>query len=538
MNKKVTLGLQSIFSVAIIFGIIVLINLISMQFFARLDLTENSIYSLSDFSKKKVAELDDDLTVKAFFTSNLPAPYSFNARFVKDQLGDYKAYSKGNFHYEFIDPSENKDLEAEAQKFGIQPAQINTIENDEVQIKKVYMGLAILYGDKQEVIPIIQSTSGLEYDITGAILKITTDEILRVGFLTGHDEPDLVEKLGKVEQLLSQFYQVMPVDLTTGEEVPEDVRTLIIAGPKKPFTDWEKFAIDQFIMRGGKIALLLDKIDTDISIGKAEKVDMSLDPWLATYGIKVNDDLVVDAQNRQITVSQRQGFMTIQRMIRYPFIPIVNEFDRENAIVKDLENVDFAFVSTIDTTVLSDSASVQFKPLAWSSPNSGKLTGQFNINPQRQFTPDEFTPGHFVLAAAYIGSFNSYFAGKSAPDPAEEDTTGTIQSKSYDKPIIEKSADNRIVVIGDADFIQDQLQTNVSNMIFFQNVVDWLTQDEGMITIRSRGTTDRPLDKVSDGKKGIVKSLNVLGMPILIIVIGVLNMFIRRSRKQKRVVVL
>ncbi len=515
-----------------------MINLIAVNFFTRFDLTEGKIYSLSDFSKKTVANLENDITIKAFFTSDLPAPYSLNARLVKDQLDDYKAFSHGKFHYEYIDPSENEELEAETQKFRIQPAQINIIENDQVQIKKVYMGLAILYEDKQEVIPIIQNPSGLEYDITSALLKITTKDVMKVGFLTGHDEPDLFEALGRVQQLLSQMYQTVPVDLSTGEQVPEDLLTLIIAGPKKPFTDWEKFAIDQFIMRGGKLGLLLDKISTDISTGTATKMDLNLDDWLATYGIAVNDNLVVDAQNRQITISYRQGFFTVQNMVRYPYIPIVNKFNKDNAIVKDLENIDLAFVSTIDTAAAGQVENVTSQPIAWSSANSGLKTGGFNINPQQKLPATDFAPGNFVLGAAYSGSFKSYFSGKTVPNPAADDTTGAIRSQPYDRPIIESSPQNRIVVIGDADFIQDQLQTNASNLIFFQNIVDWLTQDEGLITIRSRDITDRPLEEISSGWKKFVKYINIFGMPVIVLFFGLGHLFMRGTRKKKGVVIL
>ncbi len=538
MDRKKALGLESIASVVILIAIVIVANLIAVRFFGRIDLTDGDVYSLSEFSKKTVRDLDNDVTVKAYFTSNLPAPYNFNARFIKDKLDDYKAYSKGKFHYEFIDPSETAELEEEAQKFRIQPAQINLIENDQVQIKKVYMGLALLYEDKQEVIPIIQQTNGLEYDLSSALLKLTRDEIVKVGFLTGHDEPDLYEKLAKLQQLLSQLYQVQAVDLSSGSEVPADLKTLVIVGPKKAFTNWEKFAIDQFIMRGGKIAFLMDKINTDISTGQAMPTNLELDDWLQTYGIKVNNDLIVDAQNRQITVSYRQGFFQIQNLVRYPYIPIVNHFSTENAIVKDLETVDFAFVSSIDSSATVGVTGVKFEPLLWSSQNSGSKTGMFNISPQQEFSPADFAPGNYILAGAYVGQFKSYFAGKPIPNAAEGDTSGLITPTMYDKPVVDQSVATRIVVVGDADFVQDQLQTNPANLIFFQNIVDWLTQDEGLITIRSREATDRQLEETSDGVKKFVKFGNILGIPALVAVIGLAHWSIRRSRKSKGVIIL
>lgn len=537
MDKKKTFGMNSIVSILIILGIIVMINLIAMQMFTRVDLTENDIYSLSEFSKKTVGNLDDDITIKAFFTSELPAPYSFNARFLKDQLDDYKTYSNGKLHYEFVDPAGDPELEKEAQGLRIQPVQFNVIENDEVQIKKGYMGLAILYGDKQEVLPVIQSTQALEYDITSAILKITRDEVIKVGFLTGHDEPDLFEDLDPLRQRLSQLYQVMPVDLSNGQTVPDDLKTLVIAGPQEPLSEWEKFAIDQFLMKGGRLALFLDKVNADITTSTASKLDLGLDEWLQTYGVRVHDNLVVDAQNRQITISYRQGPFTVQNMVRYPYIPIINNMNKDNPIVKDLENIDFAFVSTIDTTIAVDTTRVQFQPLAWTSPRSGVKTNNFNLDPRQQMRPEDYSPGHLAVAAAWLGSFDSYFAGKDVPAP-EPDTTLTTPIPAYTDPIIERSENTRIVAVGDADFIQQQLQTNPSNVVFFENVVDWLTQDEGLITIRSRNITDRPLDEVSDGKKRFIKFANIFGMPLLLTLVGVGHWFVRLNRKKKGVVLL
>ena len=107
--------------------VLVLINLVAVQFFTRLDLTQGKVYTLSDASKKIVRGLDDKLVVKAYFSEDLPPPYNQNARYLKDQLDDYKAYGGGRFQYEFIDPGSEETLEQEAQSFQIPPVQVNVM---------------------------------------------------------------------------------------------------------------------------------------------------------------------------------------------------------------------------------------------------------------------------------------------------------------------------------------------------------------------------------------------------------------------------
>ena len=131
--------------------------------------------------------------------------------------------------------------------------QINVIEKDKAEIANVYMGIAILYADKKEVLPVVQTTANLEYDLTSAILKVTSKEIKTLGFLTGHDELDVFgQAFGPLRQELSKQYDVRKVPIEADKAIDADVATLVVAGPKKELTEREKYEIDQFIMRGGR----------------------------------------------------------------------------------------------------------------------------------------------------------------------------------------------------------------------------------------------------------------------------------------------
>ena len=160
--------------------IIVLINVVGMTLFFRIDLTSNRLYSISEASKKVVSTLSEPLTIDVFFTKNLPAPYNNTERYLHDLLEEYAIHANKYFNYKFYDVSpeaqginpsaqENQKL---AKNYGINPVQIQAFEEDEVKFKKAYMGLVLIHGDMVEQIPTITSINGLEYKLTTAIQKL------------------------------------------------------------------------------------------------------------------------------------------------------------------------------------------------------------------------------------------------------------------------------------------------------------------------------------------------------------------------------
>ena len=174
--------------VLVVFGILVLVNIISIRLFGRLDLTSNRQFSLSEASRELMQNLDDRVTVKAYFTEDLPAPYNNNRRLVLDQLNEYKAYAGGNLQFDFVDPAEEK-TEQEAVQQGIAPVQVQVVKEDKFEVKRAFMGMVFLYEDRREVIPVLQNTANLEYEISSTIRRLTVRERKTIGFLSGHGEP-------------------------------------------------------------------------------------------------------------------------------------------------------------------------------------------------------------------------------------------------------------------------------------------------------------------------------------------------------------
>ncbi len=520
-RKKLKFGAGSLTFVILVIAAIVIVNLLGLAFFARWDLTDGKIYSLSDFSEKVMNDLDDVILVKLYFTDDLPAPYNANARYIKDQLYEYKEYGHGKMKVEIIDPVKDHK-EDEARGLGIPAVQVNAIEKDKIELKRVYMGMAILFEDKREVLPLIQSTNNLEYEITSAIKRLTSEQMSTVGFLTGHGEPDPQTDLRLVSQMLEKQYVVTPVSITPGQLIDENIQTLIVVGPTQDLTEFEKYAIDQFIMRGGKVGWFVDGVIADISGQGAQNRVTNLDEFLLAYGIKINKDLVIDTRNSRIGVMQRQGQISYQSVVEYPFIPEAVTFSEDNLITKDIGAVNLPFVSTLDTT-LAEGLNLLFKPIVYSSERSGRKHEPYDIQPMQKFTIDDFPEAYLPLAATVVGTFQSYYTAHPVPD------SGLGKLPDF----IGRSPVNRMVVFGDSDFMRDQGARNPENAALFLNTIDWLSQDEGLISIRSRTNTSRPLDpNISDSARWWIKYTNIFGPALLVVLFGVIRWRIRLARRR------
>lgn len=489
----------------VVAAIIVVVNLLGLKLFGRLDLTDDKVYSLSSASKKLGERLEDPLTVTAYFTGSLPAPYSDNRRFLQDKLNDYRSYAGNKFHYKFVDPADDDELKRRAQSVGIQPVQIQVIEQDNVQLKNAYMGLQLEYAGESEVIPVVQDIASLEYDITTAVRRLTTAELPVLGFLTGHGETDFRQDMQLLSRELERNYQLEGVTVEDGQ-LSSDPAALLVVAPTDTIPDADLEAIDQYVMNGGRLALLINTVQANLQFGQASPLYTGIEKLTQPYGIAIRTDLVTDEESSVVTMQRRQGFFNVQQQIPYPFLPVVSRFDDEHPLVHRLRDVVLYFASTVDTSATAPEG-VVVTPLMYSSPNSDTQEGFFQIQPQLEGRP-QYSGGPFVLAAAYAGSFPSAFT------PTET------------------SSPTRIVVLGDGDVLNESLLGAVpGNVSFGLNAVDWLVQDDELLSIRTRSVAARPLDDVSDGLRNWIKYASWLGPVLLIVGYGLWRWRRRESRQ-------
>jgi gliding-associated putative ABC transporter substrate-binding component GldG len=546
LSRKLKYGTSSIIIVLIVLGIIAVINFLSTRHFVRADLTETKDFTISDSTKKVLRELDDIVNINAYFSKDLP-PYLVNLkRQVQDIFDEYKAYSRGNIMIEFIDPTADQATEQKVRFMGIPQAQLNIIERDKAEVVNVYLGIAVLYEDRKEVIPLVRNVMTLEYDLTSAIVKVTRSEPKTVGFLTGHGEYTIEQDYEAAKRALERQYNVVEVDISEGKKVPESVDTLIVAGPKEKLSERDKYEIDQFLMRGGKIIFLIDLIDVGERGLVANEIDTGLNDMLEHYGVKLGNSLVLDrASNANASFSS--GF--VQYSLPYPFWPRINkqQFSKENPAVNQLESLILPWSTTVEllsSKVKTDSAGgsesgdeLRGVELFKSSQYSWTKGRPFQLAPQQRFIPTGDLK-EYPMGVAVTGSFKSFYADKPVPQPepgeSSEETPETEPSLEISSEnIIKESPETQMVVIGNAKFITNGFLSQFrSNGIFLENIVDWLTLGRELISIRSRSVTDRPLKETSENMKLFIRIINIAGAASLVVIFGLVRLIFRRRAKK------
>jgi gliding-associated putative ABC transporter substrate-binding component GldG len=520
--KNKTLKTQTVFRLLVVLGILILVNVISIRLFWRLDVTKNGIFTLSDASKQLMRSLDDRVTVRAYFTEDLPAPYNNNRRMLLDELNEYKAYARGNLQYEFIDPTGEKG-EQEAQQQGVAPVQVQVMKDDKFEVKRGYMGVVLQFEDRKEVLPVLQNTANLEYELSSTIKKLTSKTQRKFGLLTGQGEPGLNE-MSRAQEVLRRQADLVSVDLNKNTPVPQDIAALIIAGPTNTIPEPVKFQIDQYIMRGGKVAFLLNKMEASLQSRMGRPIELNLDDMLQRYGVKLNSDVVRDVQCASVSIMQQQFGMSIQSQVPFPYIPIASKFSEGNMMVKDMQGIVLFFASSLDTLGVGANG-LRAEILIRSSKQSGRQTGMLMIDPLQHFVREDFQESGIPLATVVSGSFKSCYAGKPIPSDTAAGSTPVSTSP------LTVSPETRIIVIGDGDFMRDQY-TSRDNLTFFANMVDYLADDAGLITIRSKEASAPPLEPVSDGGKKAIKYANLIVPPILVIGYGMMRWRNRKTRRK------
>jgi gliding-associated putative ABC transporter substrate-binding component GldG len=492
-------------SLWLIAAILVMLNLVGTQWFGRLDLTDDKVYSLSAASIKMVERLKDPLTVKAYFTDNLPAPYSSNRRFVQDKLNEYRAYSS-KFQYAVIDPNSEK-LKSDAEESGIQAVQVQSVENDEVQIKNAFMGVVLEYGGKKETIPVVQDLSGLEYDITTAIRKLTSKQLPSIGFLTGHGEPEPDKSMQMLKSALDKSYEVKSITADSSGQFFDKPDVLLVIAPADSLPQPAIRALDDYISSGGKVGFWLNHVKANLQEGEAEVNNTGLDALLKHEGIYLRDDLVMDKQSAPLTI-QNNG---VVRQFPYPFLPIATQFGA-HPITAGVREMLFAFVSSIDITKVSSaksSSGIKVTPLVSSGTFSQTQSGTFSIKPDPEMPIKALRGGPYTLAAAYEGTFSSLF------DPPKT------------------SKPTRLVVVGDGDFIDEGVVGDLpeGNVTFAMNAIDWLLQDETLASIRLKNIQPPVLGSLPEGAKAFLKYFVMLFPPLLVILFGLMRWRRRRMKE-------
>lgn len=479
--------------------IVVIVNVLSENYKFRLDLTENKEYTLSTATRSILKNLDKPVTITAYFSKDLPPNIGNISGNLKDMLIEYGNRSGGMVVYKFVNPNETDQLEQEAVKNGIQPIMINVREKDQVKQQKAYMGAVVSMGDMKEKIPFFQPGSAMEYALSTAIKKISVVNKPSIALIQGHGEPSINE-IVQVYNELSILYNVQGLTLTDTTVIPEKFRTIAIVRPVDTIPATHLAALDKFLARGGNIFLAVNRVQGNFSNATGTSVSVGMEEWLRKKGITISDNFVIDASCGMVSLQQQQGNFTMTTQIQFPYLPVIHKF-ADNPVTKALESVSLQFASPIS---FAGDSSIKFIPIAFSSDKSGSLKTPLYFDVQKQWQQTDFPLSGLVVACILEGKLSG-------------------------------DRNSKMIVVSDGDFAVggprggNQLpQDNVNLLV---NSVDWLSDDTGLIDLRTKEITSRPIKQMQDSTKVFLKWFNFLAPIFLIIIYGLIRMQINRNKR-------
>ncbi|MEZ4423431.1 MAG: Gldg family protein [Gemmatimonadota bacterium] len=462
----------------------VLVVLLGNNVPGRLDLTRDNLYTLSAGTRSIVRGLDDLVTIKLFISRELPLEVQSTVRDVRDLIGDIRAASDGRVAVEEADPDRDDAAAEEAQSFGITPIEFNVLRDDEFQVRRGWFGLAIQYADAREVIPIVDRTDDLELRLATAIGSMTREGTPTIGWATGSGMRSQFE-FQLVRQVLSERWAFEPValepDSTGAVAAIEGIDLLVLASPSTPLADAAVRRVEEFVAAGNPALLLLESHQLSPQAPTTMPIQTGLDGFLESHGVRIGQGIVYDLRSAQRISMGQQGMFSLIRA--YPWWPIAFPA-ADHPTVRDLSALTFGWAAPVETL-----DSTRVTPLWTTSEAGGVQPAGGSVAPEIPLTPDPEALGPVTLAVAV------------EPDSG--------------------SADGRLIVTGDASFLEDQfVRADPQGLAFLANAADWLGQDESLIDIRSKNRVPPPLVFSSEWAQDVLKWGCLLGVPGLLVLFG------------------
>jgi ABC-2 type transport system permease protein len=558
---------------------VLLVNYVGSFAFERFDLTAEKRYTLSETSIQLAESIDDVIYVKVYLEGEFPSGYKRLRDETKEMLDEFRAYANGNLEYEFINPAESEDekireeIYKQLYKQGLRPTDLSERSNDGFSNKIIWPGAVFLYKGTELPVQLLKhqigaqqegmlngSIESLEYEIANAINNLMKTDVPRIAFIEGHGELDKLET-ASLANSLAEFYAVdrieldgqlnslterVLVDTTQAYRVRLKYKSIIIARPMNKISEKDKFIIDQYIMYGGRVVWVVDPVFASMdsllsnNVTMAIPMDLNIDDQLFTYGVRINTNIVQDVQCAPIPiVTGNVGGKPKTEILPWFFFPLLTPANN-HPIVNNLNALKGEFVSTIDTIAKKG---IRKTDLLKTSQYSKVSSAPTRIGLEMlRFEPDQtkFNAGHQVVAVLLEGKFESVFKNRLTP---QLKGANEISFK-------EQSFENKMVVIADGDIAKNNVNRRTGeylalgvdrytrqefgNRDFMLNVLGYLCDDSGLMSVRSKKLKIRLLDKtVLKNDKFDWQLINTI-LPIgLIILFGLAHYFDRKKKYTK-----
>ena len=539
----------------LLFQSIALLFLYNKYWNFQWDLTSENRFTMTPVTQNILEKLDEEVYIEVYLAGDLNPTFQYLQNSVRDMLMLFHDASSQKVRYRFINLDEITNTQQKNRiyqslvKKGLQPTQV--FENDKgKRIQKViFPGAVVSYQGREKSISFLQSkpgssaqeqihqsVEGIEYALISNIYALSANTKPRIAFVQGHDELTQTETQ-ELRAFLKDEFTIDYVQLS--QTALNRYATLLIAQPKKPFSEYEKFLLDQFIMKGGSAVFLIDAIAVNrdsLSKGTtwALPYQLNLQDLLFRYGVRVNQDLLLDQQAGFLPVFT--GYRgNVPQITPLPWAYYIYHYRlSEHLTTRNLGIIYSKFISSIDTV---KAVGIQKTPLLFTSQYSRRraMPSQIGFNEmKRNFNRKDLNESYIPVAYLLEGSFSSLYKGRFAP-------------KGFEKnQIMTQSPNTKIVVISDANIIKNELDYKgkqqpvnfdavrrqpLSNLEFMQNILSYLTQSDGIISARQKEHSFRPLDKFRMQKeREIWQGFNLIVPIATVIFVGLIWHWYRRRK--------
>lgn len=540
--------------------LIALLFQIADRYRVRLDLTEEQRYSISSPTKNLLGRLERDVIVEVYLAGELPSNFVRFQKAIRELLDEFAIYTPVNFDVRFVDPAQASGTRARNQFFqslvnqGLQPTNLNYSRDGQSSQKLIFPGAILSYGGEELALNLLkgnrsngpeeiinQSIEGLEYEFANALQQLASPGRKRIGLVTGHSEPDTTQLAG-LTNLVLEKYDLFRLNLPERTTPIEGYDLLLVAKPTTAFSDREKFLLDQFIMKGGRVAFFLDalRVNMDSASGEgtvAIPYETELADMLFKYGVRINQNYVVDLNCGDFpVVAGNLGDQPQIRMLPWPYFPVITNYG-DHPVVKGMDAVMARFASTIDT-VRADG--VRKTPLMLTSANTKVMGAPVRVSfndLKSELLPERFQSGPKAIGYLLEGTFTSLYKNRFPPKGLEQAMT------------IGDGMESKLVVIADGDLIRNELslengnplpmgvdpygQQTYANETLVMNLIDYLLDEDGLIQTRAKEVKIRPLDKAKIKQQRTQWQLiNLLAPLVVLVLFGAVKMWVRKRRNE------
>ena len=520
MKKGLETYIYSTIGIAAMLVILVVANVIAARGKQRIDLTAERAYTLSKGTREILAKLDTPVVVRFYCTrgeNDMPVMLKTYAQRVEDLLGEFRQASKGNIEIQKLDPQPDSDAEDSAKLDGIEGQMLPQGSN-------IYLGVSVSMLDQKEAIPFLAPNRErmLEYDIARAVSRVATPAKPVVGVMSplpvaGGGMNPMMMRMGQQGQQPWVFMTEMQRDFTvktvevTADKIPDDVKVLVLIHPKM-LSDAAQFAVDQFVMRGGKLIAFLDPLcvlDRQSQQMMGPPSSSSLDKLLKAWGLTFDATKVV--ADMDYVGRTRQG--------RAPSVLQLTEkaVNKDDVLTGDVDNLLMVFAGAFSgtptegltqTVLIKSSKNSQLVDPMTAQMGGDEVAKSFNASGTE-----------YSLAVRLAGKFKTAFPegkpkaldAKPADAKPDEKKPDEKKDEPADQSLKESVQENAVVLVGDSDMIQDQVAVTEAvnpfggqrmvmpqngNLALAQGAVEQLTGDSNLISVRSRASRERPFTVV------------------------------------------